>query len=49
MSPEQGAGDPRIDGRGDVYALGCVVFEMLAGRAAVQGPDRAGHHRPPPA
>lgn len=31
MSPEQIAGERDIDGGADLYALGCVVFEMLAG------------------
>lgn len=32
MSPEQAAGDPNIDHRADIYAVGCMAYEMLTGR-----------------
>ena len=37
MSPEQAVSDPSIDGRSDIYALGCVLYEMLSGKTPYEG------------
>jgi serine/threonine protein kinase len=41
MSPEQATGMSKIDGRSDIYALACVVYEMLMGEPVFDGPSAA--------
>lgn len=52
MSPEQASAESDIDGRSDLYSLGCVCYEMLSGSAPFTGSNAiaimSGHIATPP-
>jgi TolB-like protein/Tfp pilus assembly protein PilF len=54
MAPEQVRGGQDIDGRADIFAFGCMLYEVIAkenpfdGQTVVDSMHRILHHEPPP-
>jgi eukaryotic-like serine/threonine-protein kinase len=38
MAPEQAAGEADVDQRADIYAFGCMAYELIAGKPPFEGP-----------